>query len=101
MSKPDEAYAAAREAMISAYCSGLATTQLSPIEVLESLALALGKIYREVADEHLHPAGCPCGWHPDDLFDILALQQAIAANAARDERVASFDLRLAPPVGHG
>jgi len=103
MSKSDQstAFAAAREAMIAAYCSTLSNTRMNPVEALECIASALGAIYREVADEHLHPAGCPCGWQPDDLCDVLAMQQAIAANAARDERIGAFDLRLAPPVGHG
>ena len=94
-------YAAIRAAMLSAYAGTLASTRLSPLEVLECLAAAVGSIYREVADSHLDPQGCGCGWQPSEMLDILALEQAIAANAARDDEAVYFDLRSVTPVGHG
>lgn len=93
----DTTFVAVRAALLSSYAGSLATTRMSPIEALECLAAALGSIYREVADSHLDPEGC--GWRPDELRDVAALEQAIAANALRDAD--AFDLRSIMPVGHG
>ena len=95
------AYAAIRAALMSSYAGTLASTRLSPLEALECLAAAIGSIYREVADSHLDPQGCGCGWQPNEMLDILALEHAIAANAARDDEAVYFDLRSITPVGHG
>ncbi|MGB3339792.1 MAG: hypothetical protein WBA73_21635 [Devosia sp.] len=95
------AFAAMRAAIMASYSGALASTRMSPLEALECLAAALGSIYREVADAHLDPEGCGCGWQPDELLDIVALEQAIAANAAREAESEFFDLRSIVPVGHG
>jgi hypothetical protein len=95
------AFAAVRAAVMASYAGTLASTRMSPLEALESLAAALGSIYREVADAHLDSQGCGCGWRPNELLDIVALEQAIAANAAREDDAGYFDLRSIPPAGHG
>lgn len=97
----DAAFAAVRAALLASYSGALASTRLSPIEALECIAAAMGSIYREVADAHLDPRGCQCGWQPHELSDIIALQQAIAANAVCEEGEVSYDLLSALPVGHG
>ena len=79
----------------------LATTRLSPLEALECMAAALGSLYREVADAHIDPQGCHCGWQPHAVLDMVALEQAMAANGARDEDEDMFDLRSIAPAGHG
>lgn len=95
------AFTAVRAALMASYAGSLAASHMSPIEALECMAAALGTIYREVADPHLDPAGCGCGWRPNELLDIVALEQAIAANAAREDDAGYFDLRSITPVGHG
>jgi hypothetical protein len=97
----DATYAAIRAAILSSYAGTLASTRMSPIEALECIAAAIGSIYREVADSHLNPEGCGCGWRPNEMLDILALEQAIAANAALEDDTAHFDLRSITPAGHG
>jgi hypothetical protein len=97
----DATYFAVRAAMMASYAGTLSASRMSPLEALETLAAALGSIYREVADSHLDPEGCGCGWRPNELLDIVALEQAIATNAARDDEAGYFDLRSVTPVGHG
>ncbi|MET3926305.1 hypothetical protein [Devosia sp. 2618] len=97
----DATFAAMRAALMASYAGALATSRLSPLEALECMAAALGTIYREVADAHIDPQGCPCGWQPNELLDIVALEQSIAANAVKDEDATLFDLRSMLPVGHG
>lgn len=97
----DATFAAVRAALLASYSGALASTRMSPIEAFECLAAAMGSIYREVADAHLDPQGCQCGWQPHDLSDIIALQQAIAANAVCEEGEVPYDLLSALPVGHG
>ncbi|HWU18901.1 MAG TPA: hypothetical protein VN155_14560 [Devosia sp.] len=99
--KQDAAFAAIRAALMASYSGTLASTRLSPLDALEYLAAAIGSIYREVADAHLDPDGCPCGWEPCDVLDIVALQQAIAANASIADEADPFDLRTLAPAGHG
>lgn len=97
----DAAFTAVRAALLASYSGALASSRMSPIEALECIAAAMGSIYREVADAHLDPHGCQCGWAPHELTDIIALQQAIAANAACEESDESYDLLSVLPVGHG
>lgn len=97
----DEAFTAARAALLASYSGTLATTRMTPFEALECLAAAIGSIYREVADAHLDPQGCPCGWQPFEQFDIAALQEAILANAGLPAEADPFNLRALLPVGHG
>jgi hypothetical protein len=94
-------FSAVRAAMMASYAGALGSTRMSPLEALECMAAALGSIYREVADSHLDPHGCPCGWQPHEVLDTVALEQAMAANAARDDADALFDLRSIAPAGHG
>jgi len=94
-------FAAVRAALMASYSGALATTRLSPLEALECMAAALGSLYREVADAHIDPQGCHCGWQPHAVLDMVALEQAMAANGARDEDEDMFDLRSIAPVGHG
>ena len=92
---------AVRAALLASYSGTLTNTRLSPLEALECMAAALGSIYREVADAHIDPHGCPCGWQPHAVLDMVALEQALAANGARDEDEDVFDLRSIAPAGHG
>jgi len=92
-------FAAVRAALMASYSGALASTRMSPLEALECMAAALGSIYREVADAHIDPQGCRCGWQPHDMLDMVALEQALAANGARDDDL--FDLRSIAPAGHG
>ena len=96
-------FAAVRAALLASYSGALASTHMSPLEALECMAAALGSIYREVADAHIDPHGCPCGWQPHAVLDMVALEQALAANGARDkdEDEDVFDLRSIAPAGHG
>lgn len=97
----DAAFAAIRAALLACYSGALASTRMSPLEALECMAAALGSIYREVADAHIHPDGCQCGWIPQEVFDLVALEQAIAANAAGEDGGTRLDLLSVTPVGHG
>ncbi len=102
MANDDAAFIAIRAALLASYAGSLASSRMSPMEALECAAAALGSIYREVADAHLDPNGCQCGWLPAEMLDILALQQALAAHAAWDDDATdAFDLRAVLPVGHG
>lgn len=94
-------FAAVRAALMASYSGTLASTRLSPLEALECMAAALGSLYREVADAHIDPQGCHCGWQPHAVLDMVALEQAMAANGARDEDEDMFDLRSIAPAGHG
>lgn len=94
-------FAAVRAALMASYAGTLASTRMSPLEALECMAAALGSIYREVADAHIDPQGCRCGWQPHDVLDIVALEQAMGVNAAREENEDIFDLRSIMPAGHG
>ena len=97
----DAAFAAMRAALLASYAGALASTRMSPLEALECMAAALGSIYRDVADDHIDPDGCRCGWVPHEALDLVALEQAIAANAVGEEDGALLDLRSLMPVGHG
>ncbi|WEK02883.1 MAG: hypothetical protein P0Y65_11745 [Candidatus Devosia phytovorans] len=97
----DATFAAVRAAMMASYAGTLASTRLSPLEALECLSAAIGSIYREIADSHLDPDGCGCGWLPNEVLDIATLEQAISAHAGREEDDSCFDLRSMRPVGNG
>jgi hypothetical protein len=96
----DELAVALHAAMVAAYSEALARTELTPLEALEAIASALGGLYREVAVAHGDAHGCQCGWVPDEGLDLLALEAAMAANAAADTS-GEPDLRDLVPVGHG
>ena len=97
----DAAFAAIRAALLASYAGSLASTRMSPLEALECMAAALGSIYREVADVHIHRDGCRCGWAPHEALDPVALEQAFTANAQSEDGSELFDLRSVMPVGHG
>lgn len=67
---------------MTAFCTVLHGTQLSPMAVIELAAEAVGSVYREVADAHLGDQPCPCGWHPSPEADLAMLQAALALTAA-------------------
>lgn len=67
---------------MSAFCTALHGTRLSPMTVIGLAAEAVGSVYREVADAHLGDQPCPCGWHPSPAADIASLQEALALTAA-------------------
>lgn len=94
-------FVALRAALLASYSGTLASTHLSPLEALEFMAAALGSIYREVADAHIDPNGCGCGWQPHEVLDMVALEQALTANALRHDDEDMFDLRSIAPAGHG
>lgn len=98
----DPIFIGMRAALSASYAATLRTSELSPMQSLEYLALALGALYREVADAHLVPGFCNCGWQPCDLMDVIALQQALAiSGSAEAEEPALHDLLGMVPAGHG
>ena len=83
--------------VLALFCEALAVNQSQPMDVLEHLATALGKVYREVADSHLPPRNCVCGWEPAEYSDVHALQFALARAALSRE---ASSLALSPVIGH-
>ena len=83
--------------VLTLFCEALEVNQAQPMDVLEHLATALGKVYREVADSHLPPRSCVCGWEPAEYSDIHALQYALARAALSAPLSA---LALSPVIGH-
>jgi hypothetical protein len=75
----ESAGAEMHRSIMTAFCEILRTTQLSPMTVMKLAASALGTVYREVADQHGADASCPCGWKPNPLADVEALQAELAA----------------------
>ena len=71
-----------RDTVMVAFCKALHGTQLSPLAVIELMAEAVGSVYREVSDAHQGDRSCPCGWQPNLLADIAAMQAALAETAA-------------------
>jgi len=45
-------------------------------------AAAIGSIYKQVADQHRFGEPCVCGWQPNPLADVEALQAALSGAAA-------------------
>ncbi len=66
MADHDPSLTAIRHGMLAVYLDVLDSGPMTPLEALECMAGALGSIYREVADAHLDPQGCQCGWTPSD-----------------------------------
>ena len=83
--------------VLTLFCEALEINQAQPMDVLEHLATALGKVYREVADSHLPPRNCVCGWEPSEYADVHALQFALARAALNGAR---SPLALSPVIGH-
>ncbi|RDE10663.1 hypothetical protein DVH29_00190 [Pelagibacterium lacus] len=87
-----------RRLILGAFCDMLHKRNLPPMMVLEHAAAALGAVYREVADAHIGPGACPCGWQPDALGDVARLQTALADAALSDMQCG---LLHGPVAGHG
>lgn len=68
-----------------------------PLAAIETLARALGAVYRDIARAHLDPAGCPCGWTPGE-GDLRALIEALRSGA-RPAQPALPSLQGMEPVG--
>lgn len=85
-----------RQALMSAFCSALHNSHLSPIAVMRLTAEAIGTVYQEVAEAHRHDDACPCGWRPSLEADIEALRAALESTA---RPVPVTDLRLVRPAG--
>ncbi len=83
--------------ILTLFCEALEINQAQPMDVLEHLAAALGKVYREVADSHLPPRACVCGWEPAGYADIHTLQFALARAALNGDNAS---LALSPVIGH-
>ncbi|MGV3576270.1 MAG: hypothetical protein ACO1O4_14180 [Devosia sp.] len=83
--------------VLTLFCEALEVNQAQPMDVLEHLATALGKVYREVADSHLPPRNCVCGWEPSEYSDVHSLQFALARAALSGGR---SSLALSPVIGH-
>ena len=83
--------------VLTIFCEALEVNQAPPLDVLEHLATALGRIYCEVAEAHTHPNGCPCGWKPSAYPDVHALQYAFARAALAGD---TSSPALSPVIGH-
>lgn len=96
----DPTYAAIRAAVSASYSGALGSTRLPPLEVLAYLATAIGSLYREVAGAHEGPDGCPCGWEPCALMDVITMQQALASSAFPNDDPRHTALLTIEPAGH-
>jgi hypothetical protein len=63
------------------FCRVLDTSRLPPTQVMQMIAAALGRTYREVASAHLD-GQCPCGWCPLPDVDIEMLLASMEEAAA-------------------
>ena len=98
----DPVFVGMRSALSASYSTTLRTTDLTPLQALEYMALALGSLYRDIAEAHIEPGGCNCGWQPSEILDLIALQQSLAVTAgAEDEITDMVDLSAMTPLGHG
>ena len=82
-------------ALMRNFCRALEQSNVTPMQVLETMARALGGIYSEVSAQH-HDGACPCGWCPDEASDLHKLQKAIDAGIACPPQ---SDLRIMPVAG--
>ncbi|RIY01443.1 hypothetical protein D3218_08815 [Aureimonas flava] len=103
MSAPTSADALAqeleiRQGLARLFEAAMRDGRTPPLTALESVARALGAVYREIAAVHLDPAGCPCGWKPEE-GDLLALSEAMRGGA-RPARPPRTDLHRMEPAGH-
>ncbi len=96
----DEAQARFRAAIMGAFGETLRRTDMTPLAALRLAALAMGSVYREVADAHsAGPAGsgdCPCGWRPHPASDVELLCSALMSECRRRQRPS---LRTMPVAG--
>jgi hypothetical protein len=70
------------------------TTDRDDGDILHQRVLTL---FCEVADSHLPPRNCVCGWEPAEYSDVHALQFALARAALSRE---ASSLALSPVIGH-
>jgi hypothetical protein len=63
------------------FCRVLDASRLPPAQVMQMIAAALGRTYREVASAHLD-GQCPCGWCPLPEIDIEMLRASLEEAAA-------------------
>ena len=82
-------------ALMKSFCRALEQANVTPMQVLQIMAQALGGIYGEVAAQHRDGA-CPCGWRPDEAADLRALQRAVDTGMSRPPQ---RDLRSMPVAG--
>lgn len=90
----------ARAALGACYGEVVAGTLLTPLEALEAMAAALGDIYRQAAEQH-RAQKCVCGWVPNGMHDVLAMQGELLRHCGHEGDDALFDLVLSAPMGHG
>lgn len=67
--------------VMTTFCRVLDTSRLRPTQVMQMIAAALGRTYREVASAHLD-GQCPCGWCPLPETDIETLRSSLEEAAA-------------------
>ena len=77
--------------VMTTFCRVLDTSRLPPTRVMQMIAAALGRIYREVAAAHIE-GQCPCGWCPQPETDIELLLASLgeAAVPQRPKGLASM-----------
>jgi hypothetical protein len=92
----DEAAAALDEALRRAFWQSLNREALPPMLALQAAARAVGTLYRQMADGHDGPGGCPCGWKPDPDADLVALEACLAATLLQPP---GGDLARMEPLG--
>lgn len=85
-----------RRTLMDAFYSVLRKTNLPPITILRLAAMGVGSVYREVAEAHLPPNPCPCGWVPHEAEDIALLQEALCDPGLAG---ALLDLSSSPAAG--
>lgn len=67
--------------VMTSFCRVLDASRLPPTQVMQMIAAALGRTYREVASAHLD-GQCPCGWCPLPEIDIEMLRASLEEAAA-------------------
>lgn len=82
-------------ALMKSFCRALEQDNVTPMQVLQMMAQALGGIYREVSAQHRDGA-CPCGWRPDEAQDLRTLLKAVDTGMTCPPQP---DLRSMPVAG--
>lgn len=88
---------AVRMLITRTFMEALRQTEMQPMDALRCAATAIGLVYRDVAEAHLPPRHCPCGWEPDLSQDVELLQAAL-----RDAALPELEAWTAagPVIGH-
>lgn len=94
--RADEAQARFKAALMNAFGETLRAADMPPMAVLRLAALAMGSVYREIADAHTCAPGCPCGWKPQQSLDVELLCSALMSECRRRSRP---DLQTMPVAG--